>query len=254
MTYKTIAVEAINNEIKQLTLNNPQKLNVLSQLFFDEFDEFINSLVDDTKIRVLLIKGNEKVFSAGGDLSEMLNADYQKGHLMCTRAQKSFGALMNLDFPVIAILDGYVFGGGFEMALHCDIRFCTENTNFKLPECDLGLIPGSGGISIFSRIFSSSDVAYYLYSGMQIPVEDAYRKGLVQKILKQDEIYDYSLKYAKEICNKSPESISTIKKVLISNLFENLDDSLKKEALEFSSVLQRSGKTMIKDFFDKKKK
>ena len=254
MNYKTISLESINSSIKVLSLINYQKLNSLSQLFFDEFNEVIESVSSDKEVRVLIIKGNEKVFSAGGDLREMLNANYEEATLMCTRAQKSFMSLMSLDFPVIAALDGIVYGGGFEMSLYCDMRFCTNQTVFKLPEADLGLIPGSGGISIFSKFFTISDVAYYLYTGAEIPVEEAYKKGLVQKVVDNNSLFDFTLNFAKDICLKPKESISAIKRILFSNMFSGLDHCLNMESLEFSSVLNKNGKTKIQEFFENKKK
>ncbi|MDL2262080.1 enoyl-CoA hydratase/isomerase family protein [Bacteroidales bacterium OttesenSCG-928-I21] len=251
-TYKTILLESTNSDIKVLTLNYPKKLNILSQVFFDEFDTCIENLRNEKSIKSLIIKGNEKVFSAGGDLKEMLSTNYEDSYQMCIRTQNSFKSLINLDFPVIAMLDGLVYGGGFELALHCDIRFCTPETIFKLPEVDLGLIPGAGGISIFSKTFSLSDVAYYLYSGGQIPVEEVYRKGLIQEVINKNNIYDFSVNFAKKICNKSQESISTIKRILYSNLFSSLDQCLEMEAKEFSSVLQRIGKKKITEFFETK--
>lgn len=253
MNYKTITLEIIENT-GILKLNYPQKLNSLSQLFFDEFDDAIESILNDKDCKVLIIRGTDEVFSAGGDLKEIGSADYEKALLLCMRVQKSFGSLQNLPIPVIAALSGVVFGGGMELSLHCDIRFCSEKAVLRLPESDLGLIPGAGGISIFSRYFTPGDAAYYLFTGNQIPVEDALAKGLIQKIYTQDEIYDATLKFAEELTLKSSESLAAIKRVLISGMFGNLDDTLVMETREFSSVLQKSGREKIKTFFESRSK
>jgi enoyl-CoA hydratase/carnithine racemase len=253
MDYKTISVSRFENIIV-LKLNYPQKLNALSQQLFDEFDHAIETIRLDKDCRVLLIKGTETVFSAGGDLKEIGAADYEKALLLCMRVQKSFGALPNLNIPVIALLDGIVFGGGMELALHCDVRLVAETAMLRLPESDLGLIPGAGGISLLSRYISLGDAAYFLYTGRQIPLDYALEKGLIQKIVKKDELNDYAMEFAKELCLKSPESLSAIKTVLYSGLFGNLNDTMTLEAREFSSVLQRSGKDKIKQFFNSKTK
>lgn len=253
MKFKTISFDRIEN-ISVLQLNNPQKLNSLSQLFFDEFDNFIESILEDKECNALIIKGVDECFSAGGDLKEIAAADYERSLLMCMRVQKSFGALQNLPIPVIAMLQGLVYGGGLELALHCDIRFSADNAVLRLPESNLGLIPGAGGISILSSYLSTGDAAYYLFTGNQIPVEEAKSKGLIQKVFSQEELYSSTLKFAQELALKSHESIASIKKVLIYGLFNNLDDSLTLETREFSSVLQQSGKDKIKIFFESKKK
>ncbi|HOZ30736.1 MAG TPA: enoyl-CoA hydratase/isomerase family protein, partial [Bacteroidales bacterium] len=244
MNYKTISFEKTNS-ISILHLNNPKKLNSLSQLFFDEFDDFIKSLLEDKSCKILIIKGSDTCFSAGGDLKEIGSANYEKSLLMCLRVQRSFGALFNLPFPVIAMLKGLVFGGGFELALHCDIRFSSEDAIIKLPEVELGLIPGAGGISILSRYFSTGDAAYYLFTGNQIPVNEAKSKAIIQKVFSDDNIYSETMEFAKSLCNKSSESLAAIKKILVSGMFNDLESTMTMEAQEFSSVLQRCGHNRI---------
>ncbi|MBN2778445.1 MAG: enoyl-CoA hydratase/isomerase family protein [Bacteroidales bacterium] len=251
MNYTTISLES-NKSIFTLSLINEKKLNSLSQLFFDEFDDAISTIQNDNQARVLIIKGNEKVFSAGGDLKEIGAADYEKSFLMCTRVQRSFGLLHNLSIPVIAALDGIVYGGGFELALHCDIRFCTPETILRLPESDLGLIPGAGGISLFSKFISHSDAAFYLFTGDQIPIHDALSKGIVQKVISKEEIYKETLRFATELCKRSSESLSAIKKILYTNLYNDLNEGLTLESQEFTSVLQKAGRTKIDEFFKNK--
>ncbi len=252
MSYKTISLMNDSN-ITTLKLDYEQKLNSLSQTFFDEFDHAIEIVRNDKACKVLIIRGTEKVFSAGGDLKDIGSADSDKALMMCMRVQKSFGALHSLQLPVIAALNGIVFGGGFELALHCDIRFCTPSTVLRLPESDLGLIPGAGGISLFSRVFSPADAAYYLFTGNQIPIEDALLKGFVQRVYDNENLYDNVEAFAKELLSKSNESLTAIKKLLVMNLYDNLDDCLTNEAREFVSVLQASGKEKISEFFTNKK-
>ena len=251
MNYSTISIES-NNDIIILSLINEKKLNSLSQLFFDEFDDAISNIQKENKAKILIIRGSEKVFSAGGDLKEIGAADYEKSFLMCTRVQRSFGLLHNLAIPVIAALDGIVYGGGFELALHCDIRFCTPETVLRLPESDLGLIPGAGGISLLSRFISFSDAAFYLFTGDQIPIQDALSKGLVQRVVPKVEILPETLRFAAELSKKSHESLAAIKKILYANLYSDLNEGLILESQEFTSVLQRAGRAKIDEFFKNK--
>ena len=197
---------------------------------------------------------SKDVFSAGGELNEIGAADYDLGLAMCLRLQRVYSGLQNLEIPVIAALDGYVLGGGLELALHCDIRFAGENTILRLPESDIGLIPAAGGICMFSKYFSLADSAYYLFTGNQIPIEKALEKGFVQKIYKSDELMIETEKFAKLLCTKSSQSLRAIKKILISSMFLDVNELLEMEAREFSSVLQTDGKERIKQFFEKRNK
>lgn len=254
MEYQTILLN-IEDNIGIIKLNNTKKLNTLSQLFFDEFEDAINEVSINYELKALIIcSSDKKVFCAGGELNEIAVADYDQALVMCLRVQNAFSALQNLEIPVIAALDGIVYGGGFELALHCDIRFATPNTIFRLPESDLGLIPGAGGSSIFSKYFPISEAAYYLFSGKEIPIEKALNRGLVQELFSSENLEYETLKFAKELSLKSSESIKTIKKILITSLNLPTNDLLEMEAKEFSSVLQISGKEKIKSFFELKKK
>lgn len=253
MEYKTIVVTKHDN-ICILKLNYPQKLNSLSQFFFDEFDYAIEELFGDKSVKIFIIRGTDEVFSAGGDLKEIGDADYDKALLMCMRVQKSFAALQNLEIPVIAALNGIVYGGGFELALHCDIRFASESTVLRLPESDLGLIPGAGGIGMFSKYVSQGDAAYYLFTGNQIPLTKALESGFIQKVYSPNDIYDETIAFAKELTLKSSQSLAAIKKIIIGSLFLPVNELLEMEAREFSSVLQLSGREKIKSFFESKRK
>ena len=253
MTYQTIRLISDFN-IRIIELDYPEKLNSQSQVFFDEFDDAIELIHNDADAKVLIIRGLVSVFSAGGNLKEIAAADYEKSYLMCLRVQNSFRSLHNLNIPVIAALSGIVYGGGFELALHCDIRFASENTDLRLPEAELGLIPGAGGTSLLSKIISPADAAYYLYSGNSIPIDVAKSKGLIQAVYKSDELYSKTLEFAKNISLKSTQSLAAIKKIQVASLYKDLNSTYNLEAREFSSVLQTSGKTGIRAFFDKKNK
>lgn len=246
-----LTVSEINN-ICILTLNNPPKFNALSQLFFDEFEDFIENLSNNKKIKVLIIRGIDAVFSSGGDLKEMLLADYNTAQIMCRRCQKNFQSLMTLEIPTIAMIDGLVFGAGFELALHCDIRFCSENSVFKFPETNLGLIPASGGISLFSKYFSPADTAYYLFGSQEIPIQKLLNRGIIQEVIKTENLFEFTMNYANKISKISNEAIAKCKKILYSNLFSDLNYCLNLETLEFSSLLQTEGKEKIKQLFNKK--
>ncbi len=253
MKYQTISIE-YNKQICIISFCRPEKMNILSQVFFDEFEHAIESLFQNKEVRVLVLKGDENVFSAGGDLKEIGAASDSEVKLLSMRVQAAFASLFSLDIPVIAAISGITFGGGLEIALHCDIRFCSENTVFRLPESDLGLIPGAGGISLFSKLFSPADAAYYLMSGREIPLETALNKGLVQKIFPQNELLPETLKFAHELSTKSKSALSSIKRILVAGYFQSTEECLNMEVQEFASALSNGGRSGIEKFFKTKNK
>ncbi|MDR2836844.1 MAG: enoyl-CoA hydratase/isomerase family protein [Bacteroidales bacterium] len=253
MDFKTISSELIHNNISILTLNNPEKYNSLNQLFFTEFENFIDKIEKNNDIRVLIIKGTNNIFSSGGDLKEMLNFDLNTSQSMCRRAQADFRKLIELEIPTIAMIDGLTYGGGFELALHCDIRFCSELAKFQFPETKFGLIPAAGGISLFSRYFSHADSAYFLFSNEEIPIEKLISRGVIQKQIENEKLLDFTLDFASKLCNISKEAIAKCKKIIYYNLFSNINDGMNMETLEFSSLLQYIGKEKIEKLFINKK-
>jgi enoyl-CoA hydratase/carnithine racemase len=253
MNYQTISV-TYEKKVCILSFCRPEKMNILSQIFFDEFEHAIESLFQDKEVRVLVLKGDENVFSAGGDLNEIEEPSDSDIKLLSMRVQAAFASLFSLDIPVIAAISGITFGGGLELALHCDIRFCSDNTVFRLPESDLGLIPGAGGVSLFSRLFSPADAAYFLMSCREIPLETALNNGLVQKIFKQEELLPETIKFAHELSNKSKFALCSIKRILVAGYFKSTEECLNMEVQEFASALNNGGRSGIEQFFKNRKK
>lgn len=253
MRYKTLLLDIIENNISILTLNNRENYNCLSQIFFDEFEDAIEKINNNNNIRALIIRGTEGVFSSGGNLKEIKESDYNMANAMAIRCQNAFQSLMFLNIPVIAMIDGITIGGGFELALHCDFRFVSPKSVFRLPEINFGILPAAGGISIFSRLFNSADALFYLLTAKDIPIEKLLNCGIIQKIFSEKNIYNETIDFVKSIIQKPKESIAVIKKNYYRCFFEDINTCLKFDALEFSSLLQKIGKEKINNFYNSKK-
>lgn len=247
-------ISITHGTITTIKFDNEPTMNAMSQLFLKEFHEAVESVRNDKECRVLIIRGTEKVFSAGGNLHEIAGADYEKAVLMATNAHYIYDGLLNLEIPVIAALDGIVYGGGLELALRCDIRFCTPETRFKFPEVDMGIIPGAGGISFLSRYISPTDIAYYVYSCKQIPVEYAKQHGIVQEVFQRNELYAKAEEFAKLLASKPREALRAAKHEIVATMHKELKECLNIEIKEFASTLQTDGKRTIEEWFAKKNK
>ena len=251
--YQTIKLSKEEN-ITTIKFDNEATMNAMSQLFLKEFHEALESVRCDADCRVLVLRGTQKVFSAGGNLREIAEADYEKAVLMATDAHYIYDGILNLEIPVIAALDGIVYGGGLELALRCDIRFATPKTRMKFPEVDMGIIPGAGGISFLSKYLSPSDIAYYVYSCNQIPVEYAQSHGIIQEVFDSEDLYSYTMEFAKKLAKKPANALRAAKHEIVSTMYGDIRESLKLEIKEFASTLQIDGKAKIKEFFEKKSK
>ncbi len=248
---KTISIT--HGTITTIKFDNEPTMNAMSQLFLKEFHEAVESIRNDKECRVLIIRGTEKVFSAGGNLHEISGADYEKAVLMATNAHYIYDGLLNLEIPVVAALDGIVYGGGLELALRCDIRFCSPETRMKFPEVDMGIIPGAGGISFLSKYISPADIAYYVYSCKQITVDYANLHGIVQDVFPRNELYAKAEEFAELLASKPREALRAAKHEITATMSKPLSEALQIEIREFASTLQTDGKRIIAEWFEKKK-
>lgn len=129
-----------------LTLTRPSALNALNAQLLDELETGIESALADPEVRALVITGaGDRAFSAGADLDELTGLDSAAALAVLTRGHRLFRRIESAPKPVIAAVDGYALGGGFELALSCHLIVATERARFGLPETTLGLIPGYGG-------------------------------------------------------------------------------------------------------------
>jgi enoyl-CoA hydratase len=179
-----------------LTLNRPEALNALSFEILKDIANAIDSVALDHEVRALLITGaGEKAFCAGADINELRNRrliDQKRG------AEFGQAVFARLDaFPVasIALINGYAFGGGAELALACTFRLASQNASFGLPEIKLGLIPGYGGTQRLPRLIGEARALEIIMTGRSVKADEALRIGLVNAVIEGD-LVDGALEFA----------------------------------------------------------
>jgi enoyl-CoA hydratase len=176
------------DEFALVTLNRPERLNALSFEVVRDLDRIFED-VAQSKARALLITGaGDKAFCAGADIKELKGRD-----LVATQAATRFGQatiskLESLPIPSLAIINGYAFGGGLELALGCTFRIAAQTAKLGLPEIKLGLIPGYGGTQRLPRIIGEGRALELVMTGRAIDAEEAERIGLISRIFKGDAI------------------------------------------------------------------
>ena len=196
---------------------------------------------------VILTGSGSKSFVAGADISEMVNATPAEGRAMGLLAREAFGRLENMPQVTIAAVNGFALGGGCEISMACDIRVAAENAKFAQPECGLGILPGFGGTQRLARLVGKGRAKEMIFTCDMIDAQDAYRIGLANHVVPQEELLDYCKAMAGRIMKNAPYAVSLAKQVINSGADMDLDNGLKLEAnifgLSFSTEDKKEGMT-----------
>ncbi|MFQ5614965.1 MAG: enoyl-CoA hydratase/isomerase family protein [Anaerolineales bacterium] len=219
-----------------ITLNRPEVMNAINMEMSQALVEAWTDFRDDPELWVAIVTGaGEKAFSAGADL-KALGAFYRAMTPLQRRAQAETrpglgGLTRNLVVwkPVIAAVNGYCLAGGLELALACDIRLASENAQFGLTETSRGIIPGAGGTQRLPRTIPIGLALEMIFTARRIDAQEAYRIGLVNKVVPQAELMQTAISLAEEICANAPLAIQTAKMAIWQGLDLPLADGLRLE-------------------------
>jgi enoyl-CoA hydratase len=225
--------------IASVTLNRPKAMNAYNVKMRDELYETLTAIKDDDDVRVVIFKGaGEKAFCAGADLSEFLTAPSPVTARQVRWERDVWGQFLNLPQPLIAALHGYVLGSGFEIALCCDMRIASEDVCFGLPEVGLGIIPAAGGTQTLPRLVGRARALEMLLSNRWIKGEEAYRIGLVNRLVTKDKLVETAEQMAGEIASRNVRAVKLAKQAVMRGLDLPLREGLELEK-RLASQLKR---------------
>ena len=219
------------------TINRPEAFNMVNMQIFRELHKRMVEFRDDPELWVGIITGaRTRAFSAGADIKDMLS--FAREH------RGSPGALppsimRGLDMwkPLIAAVNGLALGGGLEIVLACDIRIASEKARFGTPEVTLGLIPGWGGTQRLPRMLPWCKAAELLLMGRPIDAQEAYRIGLVNKVVPQEQVMPVAKEWAEAICQAGPLAVRAAKEAMIKGSSMPLEDGLHLESSLFNRIM-----------------
>lgn len=224
-----------SNRIVIITINRPEAYNAINVQTWKELNEALINLRDDPELWVGIITGSgEKAFCAGADVSETLPYMKEHHHLYWPAAPR-YG--LGLYKPLIAAVNGVALGGGMEIALACDIRIASEKSRFGTPEVNLGVMPGWGATQRLSRVIPWAKAAEMLMLGKPIDAQEAWRIGLVNKVVPPDKLMDEAMEWAEALCKVSPLGVRAAKEAMIRGYSMPLEDGLQLEGSFFDYLL-----------------
>lgn len=253
MNYQTIKVE-IKEGIGIITLHRPEVLNALNSQVFQELAEAATALGADDQVRVVIITGGPKVFAAGADIKQMVETGAVEMALTDKPSHRALSIIENLPKPVIAAIAGYALGGGLELALAVDIRLAADNAQLGLPEIKLGIIPGAGGTQRLPRLIGAGRAKELIFTGDFISAEEAWRIGLVNKVVPVEELLAEAEKLAKRIAERGAVALRMAKSAINEGLRMDLEAGIRYEhqcfSLLFATEDQKEG---MRAFVEKRK-
>ena len=214
MTYENLTI-ADQGLAKVITLSRPAVLNALNKQTLLELEQALLDISNQDCVRAVVITGaGDKSFVAGADISEMKNLTPMQAEQFSVLGHRVFDLIGTMKVPVIAAVNGFALGGGLELALACDFIYASENASFGLVETKLGLIPGFGGVARLTRRVGDAYAREMIFSAMQINAQEAWRIGLVNRLVPPGEVVLAALGTVKQILNRGPYAISLAKSLV----------------------------------------
>jgi enoyl-CoA hydratase/carnithine racemase len=224
--FKTLIYEK-KDHIAYVTLNRPQALNVYNIQMRDDLYQVLSAIKDDPEVRVGILKGaGEKAFCSGADLNEFLTTPSPVVARQVRFGRNVWGLFLSIPQPLIAAVHGYVLGSGIEMALCCDIRIASEDAQFGLPEVGLGIIPAAGATQTLPRIIGRAKALEILLTSRWLNAEEAYRFGLVNRVVSREKLYENAEEMAQKIASYHPVAVRSAKEAVVKGLDLTLAEGL----------------------------
>lgn len=216
MTYSTIDIDYPIAGVTRVRMNRPREMNTLKLEFLDELDRALDHALTARR-RVVIITGAEKAFCGGAHLKYFAGPDriftegFDTRDRYFERIARLFDKIECIGIPVIAAVNGYAMGGGFELALACDFRLLSTTAKVGLPEARLGATPGAGGVQKLSRHIGRGKAMEWIMLARHVNADEAAAHGLATRVVEPDQLEAASLDLAREVMRLSPQALAQCK-------------------------------------------
>jgi len=232
--YSTL-LTSIEKGIFIITINRPDKLNALSKDVFTDLNKALDEIESNTEIRSVMITGaGPKAFVAGADISEFSGLNKEQAMALAKRGQDIYFRIENCSKPIIAAVNGFALGGGCELAMACHFRIASENAKFGQPEVNLGLIPGYGGTQRLVQLIGKGRAIELLISANMIDANTALQYGLVNYVVKPEELLSKTKSTLEIINSKAPLAIASCIRAA-NAVYDETIDGYELEVKEFGN-------------------
>ncbi|MAZ61294.1 MAG: enoyl-CoA hydratase [Candidatus Marinimicrobia bacterium] len=249
-----IDFKIIDKHIGCLTLSR-SPFNALSSDFLLQIQNIIKDISKNLDCRVLIIKSSLDNFSVGADLKERKIMSKLESHKALDIFNNCFNSIENLNIPTICLVNGFCLGGGTELALSCDIRVVSYESQIGLPETSIGIIPGAGGTFRLPRVIGVQNAKYWIFTAKKFTGKETINYGFAINCVKFSNLFDEGMSIAKDILKNAPIAVKSAKKAINMSLFEtNRDQCLKAERNNYKITLKSKDRDEALDAFLNKRK
>ncbi|TSD65555.1 enoyl-CoA hydratase/isomerase family protein [Aeromicrobium piscarium] len=236
--------------IGTLRLDRP-KMNALDAQMQREILAAAREADERDDVAAVVLYGGERVFAAGADIKEMASMDYAQMLTHGQLLQEFTRAVASIGKPTVAAITGFALGGGCEVALAADVRFCAANAKLGQPEILLGIIPGAGGTQRLARLVGPATAKELIYSGRFVDADEALRIGLVDAVHPAEAVYDEAVAWARQFVGGPALALRVAKDVIDRGLEVDLQTGLEIERAGFTGLFatqdQKAGMTSFID-------
>ena len=251
MSYQNVLVTK-DGAVGIVQLNRPKVLNALNFEVMSELVSALEELDRENAVKVIILTGSERSFAAGADLAEMSQAT--PVDLVLGRRFELWDRIRKISKPIIAAVSGYCLGGGNELAMNCDLIVASETATFGQPEVNVGIIPGAGGTQRLPRVVGKYKAMEMILTGKSVSADEAYRIGLVNRVVPPESLMEEAKKIATDIASKPPISIRSAKEAILKAQDTTLEVGLEFERKAFYMLFAtEDGKEGMKAFLEKRK-
>jgi enoyl-CoA hydratase/carnithine racemase len=209
-----------------VSLNRPEVLNAYDVAMRDALFEALQAVRDDPDVRAMVLRGNGPAFSTGGDVAEFGSAPSPVTARDVRGRRNVWGLLRAISKPTIAAVHGYAVGGGFEMALLCDLCIAADNARFCYPETGLAMIPGVGGTQTTPRLLGIGRALDLVLTGRWLSATEALQLGIVARVVPRGRLHAAAVDLARQLCELPPALLTGAKRAVIEGLDLPLADGL----------------------------
>jgi enoyl-CoA hydratase/carnithine racemase len=255
MEQQTVIVEQ-NGYIATIKLNRPDQLNAFNYETLVRLGEIIEEIEQHPKdIRVVVVTAEGRAFCAGADLKERRTLNEQQVRRNVKKIRDVFSALERIPQPTIAAINGFAFGGGFELALACDFRYATQEAKMGLTEVSLGIIPGAGGTQRLSRLIGTSKTKELILTARKISASEASEYGILNGVVETREQLDAVVQsLANEILANAPLAVYQAKYAIDKGSGVDLQTGLDLESKAYEVIIPTKDRIEALEAFNVKRK